>query len=216
MNGKESYKAGIKCWLADDRPLAIASFREGVKSADQRYRYLCQGFIHYLAAPREESLLAALQEFADAELLGFLDFSMLFAVGHISWQLADKFGVSDEAGRAVLLQLAQRSFHAVQVEMPKPLLQLIERQYAISAGYLAEQLEYNLDCMRRRSVKVAALLDKLAYPECDLSALAEELGLERDSGEFGLVDRLLVACAYMSRRVLLGQPTDLMQVLAGT
>lgn len=216
LNGKESYQAGVRLWLADDAPAAIATFRAGTLSSDQRYRYLCQGFVHYLTARRDESLLAALQEFADAELLGFLDFSMLFVVGHIAWQLAERPIIDDELGKAVLLQLAQRAYHAVQVEMPKPMLMALERQYDLSVGYLAEQLQQRLVTVERWSPAAADLLARLAYPECNLAALVEDLGLGQSSAELCLVDRLLATCAYMSKRLLLGKPADLEQVLAAT
>ncbi len=216
MQGRLSYRTGVRRWLDSDRTAAMAAFQDGLTSADQCYRSLCQGFMHFLTADDGEGLSATLREFANADLAGGSDFSMLFVVGYAAWKLTESESITDEATRAVLLFLAQRSLYAVQVEMPRPLLQSLERQYELVLAHLTDLLDYQLRQMRHRSVLVDTLLDRLSYPDCNLSSLVRELGIEQATEHLCLMDRLLVAGAFLARRLAAGEPTDLAGMLAAT
>lgn len=216
MQGKVCYQAGVKYWLDAERTAALAAFRDGTASSDQCYRSLCQGFTLFLTAEDGESLAATLQQFANADLSGGSDFSMLFVVGYTAWRLTESELVRDEAIRSVLLLLAQRSLYAVQVEMPRPLLQSLERQYDLGCAHLTDRLDYQLRQLRRRSALIDTLLDRLSYPDCNLSSLVTELGIEQVNEQLCLMDRLLIAGAFLARRLAAGEPTDLAEVLAAT
>lgn len=216
MDGKESYRAGVRYWLAGDLPHALAVFDCGAEASDQRFRAICQGFVGYLTARGEEQLLQALQQLANAELLGFSDFPMFFAVGHIAWQLTGQPCADDVMTKALLLDLGQRCFHAVNVEMPKPMLHQLERHHDLSAAYLADQLGHELNSMRHRYPQTGQLLDKLICPEVSLSGWLCQLELDSAPEQLCLLDRLLLASLFMSRRLLRGQPAELAAMLAAT
>ncbi|MGI6358049.1 MAG: hypothetical protein ACOX2K_05060 [Bacillota bacterium] len=218
LQGKSSYRTGVALWLAGDRAAAIAAFQAGRRCVDRRYRYLCRGFTYFLSSPDVPGRMAALREFANAELVGGSDFSMLFASGLTAWQLGESLLIDQtcQANSAVLLLLAQRALYAVQVEMPKPMLQSLELQYDLVVSHLTAQLEHKLEQIRQGSPQTDSLLTRLAYPSCNLSLLVEELGLSPVPEQLCLVDRLLVAGAFLSQRLLAGQPADLTELLAAT
>lgn len=205
--------------MAADRAAAIAAFQTGCRSADRRYRHLCRGFTYFLSSQDVSDRMAALREFANAELVGGSDFSMLFASGLAAWQLGESSLLTNQQSQvnsAVLLLLAQRALYAVQVEMPKPILQSLELQYDLVVSHLTSQLDYRLEQIRQASPQTDSLLTRLAYPGCNLSHLVEELGLAPAPEPLCLVDRLLVAGAFLSKRLLAGQPADLTELLAAT
>ncbi len=217
VQGKLSYQTGVSLWLASDRLAAIAAFQGGSSSSDRRYRHLCRGFIYFLSAADDTGRMAALREFVNAELAGGSDFSMLFASGLTAWQLGQSTLLAEQTNQmnsAVLLLLAQRALYAVQVEMPKPMLQSLELQYDLVVSHLTACLEHRLGKIRQDSPGTDALLERLAYPECNLSLLVDELGVQAVPEALCLVDRLLVASAFLSKRISAGQPADLAKLLA--
>lgn len=214
MIGKETYRAGVRLWFAGDNTAALAMFSEAGKSSDEKYRHLSTGFVHYLSDESDTALLQALQEFAEAELLGFSDFPMVFAVGHIAWKLQKRSRLKEGMSHALLKQLAYQCFNAVKVEMPKPMLFALEKQYKLSVSYITAQLENELGRVKENLPEARQLLESLLMPDCNLAPLADELGLGIKVDNLCHVDRLLMACAYMCRRLIAGQDASLSHVLA--